>query len=99
MKLAYAYANLLAINHYISGVLATVNNDLRRLETNQAEAAKRIDDAVDQAMSSVEKGDVTGIAFPLNHVVLSSYGVQQLTVNLRLPGVDRNLNVMVDTGM
>ena len=99
MKLAYAYANLLAINRYISGVLATVNNDLRRLETNQAEAAKRIDDAVDQAMSSVEKGDVTGIAFPLNYVVFSSNRVQQLTANLRLPGVDRNLNVMVDTGM
>ena len=100
MKLVYSYANLLAIfnHHVISGVHATINNNDRQLLLNQAEAAKRIDDAVDQAMLSVEKGDVTGIAFPLNYVALSSSGTQQLTVNLRLPGVDRNQNMLVDTG-
>jgi hypothetical protein len=101
MKLLYSYANLLAIfNHrVISGVHATVNND-RRLQLNQAEAAKRVDNVVDVAMSSVENGDVTGVAFPLNYVMLSSeFGSeQQLTVNLRLPGVDRDQNMWVDTG-
>jgi len=99
MKLLYSYANLLAIfNHrVISGVHATINNNNRQLQLNQAEAAKRVDNAVDEAMLSVEKGDVTGIAFPLNYI-LSSSGTQQLTVNLRLPGVDRNQNMLVDTG-
>jgi hypothetical protein len=104
MKLLYSYANLLAIfNHrVISGVHATINND-RRLQLsliNQTEAETRVDDAVNQAMLSVENGDVTGIAFPLNYVLLSrEFGSeQQLTVNLRLPGVDRNLNILVDTG-
>ena len=101
MKLLYSYANLLAIfNHrVISGVHAKTSN--RQLQLNQAEAAKRVDDAVDQAMLSVENGDVTGVAFPLNYVILSSeFGSeQQLTVNLRLPGVDRNQNMWVDTGM
>ena len=102
MKLLYSYANLLAIfnHHVIHGVHATTNNHNRQLQLNQAEAAKRIDDAVDQAMLSVENGDVTGIAFPLNYVMLSSeFGSeQQLTVNLRLPGIDRNQNMLVDTG-
>jgi len=102
MKLIYSCANLLTIfnHHAINGVHATVNNNDRRLQLNQAEAAKRVDDAVDEAMLSVENGDVTGIAFPLNYVVLSNEvgGQQQLTVNLRLPGVDRNQNIMIDTG-
>ena len=102
MKLLYSYANLLAVfnHHVISGVHATTSNNNRRLQLNQAEAAKRVDNAVDVAMSSVENGDVTGVAFPLNYVALSSnFGSeQQLTVNLRLQGVDRNFNVQVDTG-
>ena len=101
MKLTYSFLNLLATNHYIRGVLAkTNNNNNRRLQLNQSEAAKRVDNAVNLAMSSVEKGDVNGVAFPLNYVVLSNElgSTQQLTVNLRLPGVDRNLNLMVDTG-
>jgi len=58
---------------------------------------QRVDDAVDQAMSSVKNGDVTGVALPLNFVLSSSN--HQVTVSLRLPGVDQNQNMMIDTGM
>ena len=93
MKLHYL-ANLFATKHYIGSALGL---DSRRLTLDQAAAAKRVDDAVNVAMSSVENGDVTGVAFALNYVALSE-GEQELTVNLRLPGVDRNLNVLIDTG-
>ena len=96
MKLHLAY--LFATKHYIGSALGL---DLRRLTLDQAAAAKRVDDAVNVALSSVENGDVTGVALPLNYVALSSKNgnEQQLTVNLGLPGVDRNLNILIDTGM
>jgi len=52
---------------------------------------------VKTAMASVDAGDAQGVALPLNFVALS-YGTQQLSVALRLPGVDRDQNVMIDTG-
>ena len=99
MKLQYL-TNLFATKHYVGSALS-LDSYSRRLQLNQAEAAKRVDDAVDQAMSSVKNGDVAGVALPLNYVALSKElgGQQQLTVNLRLPGVDRNQNIMIDTGM
>ncbi len=44
--------------------------------------------------------ETPGIVLPLDYVQLSKQfgGYQQLTVRLRLPGVDRDLNVMFDTG-
>ena len=99
MKLHYL-ANLFATKHYVGSALG-LNSSSRRLTLDQAEAAKRVDDAVNVALSSVENGDVTGVALPLNYVALSSKNgyEQQLTVNLGLPGVDRNLNILIDTGM
>ena len=72
----------------------------RKLLLNQADAAKRVDDIVGAAMASVDAGDVKGVALPLNFVKLSAElgGQQQLTVALRLPGVDMDQNVLVDTG-
>jgi len=93
MKLHYL-ANLFATKHYIGSALSL---DSRQLLLNQAAAAKHVDDAVDQAMSSVKNGDVTGVALPLNFVLSSSN--HQVTVSLRLPGVDQNQNMMIDTGM
>ena len=51
-------------------------------------------------MASADAGDVKGIALPLNYVKLSADegGEQQLTVALRLPGVDRDQQVLIDTG-
>ena len=99
MKLHYL-ANLFATKHYVGSALG-LDSSSRRLTLDQAEAAKRVDDAVNVALSSVENGDVTGVALPLNYVALSSKNgyEQQLTVNLGLPGVDRNLNILIDTGM
>ena len=97
MKLHYL-ANLFATKHYVGSALG-LDSSSRRLTLDQAEAAKRVDDAVNVALSSVENGDVTGVALPLNYVALSSAGTQQLTVNLGLPGIDRNLNILIDTGM
>ena len=95
MKLQYL-TNLFATKHYVGSALG-LDSYSRRLQLNQAEAAKRVDDAVDQAMSSVKNGDVTGVALPLNFE-LHSGNSPSLTVNLRLPGVDRNLNMIIDTG-
>ena len=93
MKLHYL-ANLFATMHYIGSVLGLHS---RQLLLNQAAAAKHVNDAIDQAMSSVKNGDVTGVALPLNFVLSSPN--HQLTVSLRLPGVDQNQNMMIDTGM
>jgi len=94
MKLHYLAHTLLATKQVLG---LDTSGTSRRLELNQAEAAKRVDNIINQAMSLVDKGDVTGTVFPLNYVK-QSLGNQVLSVNLRLPGVDRNLNVVVDTG-
>jgi len=94
MKLHYL-ANLFATKHYVGSALGLHS---RRLQLDQAEAANRVEDAVNTALSSVENGDVTGVAIALNYVALGG-GDQRLAVNLRLTGVDRNQNMMVDTGM
>ena len=72
----------------------------RKLLLNQADAAKRVDDIVKDAMASADAGDVKGVALPLNFVQLSAElgKEQQLTVALRLPGVDREQQVIIDTG-
>jgi len=52
-------------------------------------------------MASIDAGDVHGTVLPLNYVLLSDNqgSEQQLTVALRLPGVNsRDQNVMIDTG-
>jgi len=94
MKLHLAY--LFATKHYVGSALG-LDSYSRRLQLNQADIAKRVDDAVNVAMSSVNNGDVTGVALPLNFELHS--GIPSLTVNLRLPGVNRNLNMIIDTGM
>jgi len=55
---------------------------------------------VKTAMASVDAGDAQGVALPLNYVVLSANegDTQQLAVALRLPGVEKDQNVMIDTG-
>jgi hypothetical protein len=72
----------------------------RRLLINQDDAAKRVRDAVTIANQAVTTGETSGVALPLDYVRLSEkYGSeQQLTVRLRLPGVDRDQNVLIDTG-
>ena len=95
MKLHLAY--LFATKHYVGSAFG-LHSSSRRLQLNQADVAKRVDDAVNVALSSVENGDVTGVALPLNFE-LNSGTEPSLTVNLRLPGVDRNLNMIIDTGM
>ena len=45
----------------------------------------------------MKSGETSGVALPLDYVRLK-LGTQQLTVRLRLPGVDRDLNVEIDTG-
>jgi hypothetical protein len=59
-----------------------------------------VQDAITIANQAVEKGETSGIALPLDYVQLSKqFGYeQQLTVRLRLPGVDKDQNVMIDTG-
>ena len=96
MKLHYL-AILFATKHYVGSAIG-LDSYSRRLQLNQAEAAKRVDDAVNVALSSVENGDVTGVALPLNFELNSGGAEPSLTVNLRLPGVDRNLNMIIDTG-
>jgi len=99
MKLSSALATLIASQRHGQSIWASAEE--RKLLLNQADAAKRVDDIVKIAMASVDAGDVHGVALPLNYVVLSSnegYGTQQLAVALRLPGVDRDQNVMIDTG-
>ncbi len=72
----------------------------RRLLINQDEAAKRVRDAITAANQAVDNGETSGVALPLDYVQHSGQlgGNQQLTVRLRLPGVDRDLNVIIDTG-
>jgi len=63
---------------------------------SQQDAADRVSLAVKSAMSS----GVHGVAMPLNYVKLSEQfgGEQQLAVALRLPGVDEDQNMLIDTG-
>ena len=102
MKLASALAALLAFQHHGNSIWATAEDhgNERKLLLNQAEAAKRVDDVVKAAMASVDAGDAKGVALPLNYVELSANegGQQQLTVALRLPGVDRDQHIVIDTG-
>ena len=96
---ASALATLLAsFQRHGQSIWASAEEDHeRKLLLNQADAAKRVDDIVKDAMASVDAGGVKGVALPLNYVILS-VGLQQLTVALRLPGVDRDQQVAVDTG-
>jgi len=96
MKFSSALAVLLALQRHGHSIWASAEHE-RKLLLNQADAAMRVDEVVKAAMASADAGDVKGVALPLNYVKLSS-GHQQLTVALRLPGVDRDQNVMVDTG-
>ncbi|KAL7452445.1 hypothetical protein ACHAWC_004168 [Mediolabrus comicus] len=86
----------------LHGIVGQVERNLasRRLLINQDEAAKRVRDAVAAANQAVDNRETSGVALPLDYVQLSpQLGYeQQLTVRLRLPGVDRDLNVLVDTG-
>ena len=99
---ATALAALLAFSQrHGHSIWASAEQDHeRKLLLSQADAAKRVDEVVKAAMASVDAGDVNGVALPLNYVQLSAaeLGDQQLTVALRLPGVDRDQNVVVDTG-
>jgi len=86
----------------LHGIVGQVERNLasRRLLINQDEAAKRVRDAIAAANQAVENGETSGGALPLDYVKLSDQfgGNQQLTVRLRLPGVDKDQNVLVDTG-
>jgi hypothetical protein len=92
--------------HFVCASADGDHDHERKLLINQADAAKRVNDIVNSAMASVSAGDdVHGVALPLNYVVLSGNPVydggvaeQLLTVALRLPGVDRDQHVAVDTG-
>ena len=102
MKLSSALTILLALLRH--GTCASDDGDgdhnhrkHRKLLLNQTEAAYRIDSIVKMSKLAVEEGNVRGLVLPLNYVLLS-YGNQQLTVALRLPGVDRDQHVLVDTG-
>ena len=99
---ATALAALLAFSQRHGHIIwASAGEDHeRKLLLNQADAAKRVDEIVKEAMASVDAGDVKGVALPLNYVKLSANeGLeQQLTVALRLPGVDRDQHVLIDTG-
>ena len=83
----------------LHGIVGQVERNLasRRLLINQDEAAKRVRDAIAAANQAVDNGETSGVALPLDYVKFSGQ-LQFLTVRLRLPGVDRDLNVMVDTG-
>ncbi len=89
------YPTATAIGRDVAATLAS-----RRLLINQDEAAKKVRDAVAAANQAVDNGETSGVALPLDYVKLSDQvgGQQQLTVRLRLPGVDRDLNVLIDTG-
>ena len=86
----------------LHGIVGQVERNLasRRLLINQDEAAERVRDAIAAANQAVDNGETSGVALPLDYVQLSKQlgYEQQLTVRLRLPGVDRDLNVLVDTG-
>ena len=86
----------------LHGIVGQVERNLasRRLLINQDEAAERVRDAIAAANQAVDNGETSGVALPLDYVQLGGQlgGNQQLTVRLRLPGVDRDLNVEIDTG-
>ncbi|KAK1737485.1 hypothetical protein QTG54_011771 [Skeletonema marinoi] len=100
MKLSSALATLIVFQRHGHSIWASAEDLERKLLLNQADAAKRVDDVVKTAMESVSAGDAHGVALPLNYVVLSgSEGYeQQLTMALRLPGVERDQHVVIDTG-
>jgi len=101
MKVLSTLATLIALERHSHNIcVAADDHRERNLLINQTDAAQRINDAVKLAMASVDAGDVNGVALPLNFVTLSvdEGGTQQLTVALRLPGVDRDLHILVDTG-
>eukprot|EP00984_Skeletonema_dohrnii_P009139 scaffold3457_cov111-Skeletonema_dohrnii-CCMP3373.AAC.4 len=100
MKLSSALATLIAFQRHGRSNWASAEDHERKLLLNQADAAKRVDDVVKTAMELVGAGDAHGVALPLNYAVLSgSEGYeQQLTMALRLPGVERDQHVLVDTG-
>jgi hypothetical protein len=83
----------------LHGIVGQVERNLasRRLLINQDEAAKRVQDAIAAANQAVKNRETSGVALPLDFNV-DSAGTQSLTVRLRLPGVDRDLNVVIDTG-
>jgi hypothetical protein len=83
----------------LHGIVGQVERNLasRRLLINQDEAAKRVRDAVVAANQAVKNGETSGVALPLDYNVAPD-GIHQLTMRLRLPGVDRDLNVLIDTG-
>jgi hypothetical protein len=88
MKLSNALAALIAIQrHGLRMMCASADDYERKLLINQDDAAKRVSDAVELAMASVDAGDVNGVALPLNYVHLGADRTQFLTVALRLPGV------------
>jgi len=97
---AHLFAALLALERHGHSICASAEDHERKLLLNQADAAKRVDDVVKISMASADAGDVKGVALPLNYVKLSANegSEQQLTVALRLPGVDRDQQVMIDTG-
>ncbi len=84
------------------GIVGQVEQNLasRRLFINQDDAAKRVRDAITAANQAVKNGETSGIALPLDYVKLSDQlgSDQLLTVRLRLPGVDKDQNVQIDTG-
>ena len=88
----------------LHGIVGQVERNLtsRRLLINQDEAAKRVRDAIAAANQAVDNGESSGVALPLDYVSFNEQvgrGFNQfLTVRLRLPGVDRDLNALVDTG-
>lgn len=88
----------------LHGIVGQVERNLasRRLLINQDDAAKKVQDAIAAANEAVTKGETSGVALPLDYVFFNDQvglGFNQfLTVRLRLPGVDKDLNVMIDTG-
>lgn len=109
MKFISAIAFILAVigySHNINGVgaarvkPAAAAFDQRQLLLNQEAAAQKVQEIVIQANKAVENGETSGVALPLDYSILNAEqgSEQQLSVKLRLPGVDRDLNIMIDTG-
>lgn len=85
----------------LHGIVGQVERNLasRRLLINQDDAAKKVQDAIAAANEAVTKGETSGVALPLDYVVFDGQDTLQfLSVRLRLPGVDRDQNVVIDTG-
>ena len=106
MKITSALAALLTLQRlFVSAAAVEEDHEQhehereleRELLLNQAAAADRVNDIVEDTMASYDDDDVKGVALPLNYVKLS-VGPQQLTMALRLPGVEREQHVMIDTG-